>query len=150
MPWFVRSVMAVLAGCFAAFFHIKAIESLGLLIYPRPDGLDPARPETIVAYLKVIPTGAMLMVLLAWDLGTFAGSWLTARLAHEPKRNHGLVVGTLFLFAAWANLASLPHPTWFWAASLSTIPLMSFLGATVGSRKTRPLPVPAPVGGLDS
>jgi hypothetical protein len=143
MPQFTRSVMAVVAGCLAAYFHIGAIQALSRIIYPPPEGLDPAKPETMAAYMKVIPTGAMLMILLAWLVGTFAGSWLTARLAPEPKRNHGLIIGALFTIAAMASMVAIPHLAWFWVASLAAFLPVSYLGAALASPSRRPIPQPS-------
>jgi hypothetical protein len=142
-----RSVMAVVVGCLAAFFHIGAIESLNYLFYPLPEGLDPAKPETIVAYMKVIPTGALFVVLLAWMVGTFAGSWITTRLAPSPKRNHGLVIGALFLLAAIGNMSAIPHPLWFWVVSLASFMPVSYLGTYLASRGGKPVSQASELGG---
>ena len=136
----VRSVMAVLVGCVAAFFHIGAIESLNYLLYPPPEGLDPSKPETLAAYMKVIPTGALVIVLVAWMVGTFAGSWITSRLAPAPKRNHGLVIGVLLMLAAIGNMRAFPHPIWMWVVSLGSFLPVSYLGSMLAAPKGRPDP----------
>jgi hypothetical protein len=146
MSSLLRSVMAVVVGCLAAFFHIGAIESLNYLIYPPPEGLDMAKPETLAAYMKVIPTGALLVVLLAWMVGTFAGSWITTRLAPVPKRNHGLVIGALFLLAAIGNMSAIPHPLWFWVVSLASFMPMSYLGSYLASPTGKPSPQASDLG----
>jgi hypothetical protein len=147
MPSLQRSVIAVVVGCLAAFFHIGAIESLNYLLYPPPAGLDPAKPETLVAYMKEIPPGALLVVLLAWVVGTFAGSWITTRLAPIPKRNHGLVIGALFLIAAIGNMSAIPHPLWFWVVSLASFLPVSYLGAALAAPRSKPVSEPSDLGG---
>ncbi len=142
MPSTTRSVLAVVAGCLAAFFHIGAIEALSHIVYPLPTGLDPSRPETIVAYLKVIPAGALLMIGLAWAVGTFAGAWLAARLAPDAKWSHGMLIGAMFLLFTAGNLASYPHPAWFWALSLATILPAAYFGSGLGARSIEPAPSP--------
>jgi hypothetical protein len=147
MPSLSRSVMAVVVGCLAAFFHIMAIEALNLVLFPPPEGLDPNKPETVVAYMKEIPTGALLMVLLAWMVGTFAGSWITTRLAPVPKRNHGLVIGVLFMIAAIGNMRAIPHPPWFWVVSLASFLPVSYLGTALAAPRGKPAPEPSDLGG---
>jgi hypothetical protein len=142
-----RSFLAVVAGCLAAFFHIAAIQGVGLLIYPFPAGLDPARPETILAYLEVIPVGARLIDLLAWVVGTFAGSWVAARLAPNWRRAHGLLIGVLFTLPTLRTLTSIPHPAWFWALSLATVFPAACLGATLAGPVGEP--GPSPTGPVD-
>ena len=100
-----------------------------------------------MAYLKVIPTGALLTVRLAWAVGTFAGAWLAARLAPAAKRSHGMAIGALFLLFTAGNLAAFPHPAWFWALSLAAIQPAAFLGARLGARRSRPTPPRPPLAG---
>ena len=140
-----RSVMAVVVGCLAAFFHIVAIQSLSHLLYPLPEELDLERPETLVAYMKVIPTGACWWSC-SWLVGTFAGSWITTRLAPAPKRNHGLVIGAFFLIAAIGNMSSIPHPIWFWVVSLASLLPVSYLGAVLAAPRSKPVPQPSEQG----
>jgi hypothetical protein len=141
-----RSVMAVVAGCLAAFFHIGVIESLNYLLYPPPADLDFSRPEALVAYMKVIPTGALLVVLVAWLVGSFAGSWITARLAPSPRRNHGLVVGAFLMIAAIGNMSSIHHPIWFWVVSLATLMPASYLGAALAAPRSEAVAQPSELG----
>ena len=58
---------------------VSLVEMLGHMVYPPPEGLDPAHPETIIEAMKTMPGGALLAVVIAWILGAFAGS-ITATL----------------------------------------------------------------------
>ncbi len=98
-----RIVGALLAGLAAAIVMIVAIEFVSSRMYhPQP--------------VATMPPGAFGMILLGWFLGTFAGAFLAARIGRSAA--YGFVIGALLLGAAVTNMLMIPHPPWFWAASL--------------------------------
>jgi len=62
--------------------------------------------------IQTLPLGAFLMVLLAWALGTFAGSFVAARVACCAPIVHGMIISLLFLVAGIVNMLMIPHPVW--------------------------------------
>jgi hypothetical protein len=128
-----RSVLAVLGGAAVAFILIAAVELLGHRIYPLPADLDVNDPEALAGAMAKAPIGALLLVLLAWAVGTVAGAWVAARLSGRSHVLHGVIVGALLFAAAMANLLSFPHPIWFWIAAIALFFPCAYLGATLAA-----------------
>lgn len=129
-----RRVAPVVLGLFVAFALIVAAQLLGKLLYPPPPGLDPRDPVALAAFMSRVPTGMFLLVLLGWGLGTAAGTWTATRVG-TPLR--GWTVGALLLALGVSNLMALPHPAWFWVATLAVFPLAAFAGTRLGTRPAR-------------
>ncbi len=131
----IRSVLAVLVGAIVAGILIAVVEAIGHLVYPPPPGINPTDPESLRTALELVPVGALVSVLFAWGIGTFAGSWLAARIAGRSGLAHGMVVGLLMLAAGVANILMDPHPLWFWFPGVAVFPLTAWLGGRmVGGR----------------
>jgi hypothetical protein len=124
----IRSVLAVLAGSIVAGILIALVEMLGHQIYAPPPGIDPTDPESLRTAMESMPVGALVAVLIAWAIGTFAGSWLAARIAGRAGLAHGMGVGLLMLAAGVANMLMIPHPVWFWCLGVAVFPLAAWLG----------------------
>jgi hypothetical protein len=80
---------------------IAATELTDSKIYPLPPGVNPEDPTSLKAAMVDLPTGALLLVLLGWTVGTFARAWVTARRVDWAPIAHGLVLGARF--ASWAS-----------------------------------------------
>lgn len=112
----IRALLAVAAGIAAAFLGITLLLPLGHAIYPPPEGIDPADREAFAEIVAGMSTGALLMILLAYAMGTFFGAWLAARIARRPFP--AFLVGGVMMLAGMANLLSMPHPLWFMALGI--------------------------------
>lgn len=132
-----RSIVAVLAGMIVFAFLVMAIEAVGMMIFPPPPGTDMADPEAARAAMANAPMGSLLVVLLAWIVGTFAGAWTAARIARRAPVGHGLVVGVLGLAAAIANMLMIPHPIWFWVLGVAVFLPAAWLGARIAAAAGR-------------
>jgi hypothetical protein len=122
----VRSILAVLAGIVVALALVAAIEAGGHAAYPVPAGVDLTSPEQARAYMDGIPLGALLFVFAAWTCGAFGGALVAALLAKSRPMSHAGIVGGVVLAAAAANLAMLPHPTWFAVLGVAGIVVGAF------------------------
>ena len=128
---FIRAVGAVLAGIVAAGLLVFAIEMVSSRMYPLPPGVDVNDPTAVASHVANLPAGAFAFVLAAWTAGAFIGVWLATRMARSWVA--GVVVAILFLGASFANLYSLPHPTWFWAAAIVLIVVSAAVGLRLGT-----------------
>lgn len=125
----IRALLAVAAGIAVAFGGIALFQSLGHQLYPPPEGLDPSDPEAFAEIVGQMPVGALLMVLLAYALGTFCGAWLAARIAGRPFP--ALLVGGVMMLAGISNLAVIPHPLWFMVLSVLVFVPSAWLASRV-------------------
>ncbi|WP_066510494.1 hypothetical protein [Rufibacter sp. DG15C] len=129
-----KSIFAVLTGVVTGFLTIFLVELVAQQVYPVPSEVNLQDPEAMGTYLASAPMGSLMLVLLAYALGSFLGGMVAARLAKSRKMMHALLVGFLLLLACVANFYLLPHPIWFIISSVIIYPLMSFFGGAMGSR----------------
>jgi hypothetical protein len=131
-----RSILAILLGAVLAGVVIFAVESAGHLVYPPPEGLDFSDREAVRVFIAEAPAGALLLVLVAWAVGTFAGAWLAAWIAKRAQVLHALIIGVLFLAGAVVNMLMIPHPLWFWIPGvLLFLPSAAMGGLLAGGGK---------------
>jgi hypothetical protein len=131
-----RSVLAVLGGAVVAVVLIAIVEAVSSAIYPLPPGLDIHDHEAMRQHIDTLPIGAFLLVLAAWAIGSFGGSWVAARLATRVRLVHGLVVGALFLLAGIMTMLTIPHPWWMWVGGILALGGCSYLGARLAAAQT--------------
>jgi hypothetical protein len=136
MPSILRAILAVVAGVVVGFAVVMAIEMLSTVIFPLPEGVDPMDESAMREIMADIPTGAMVLVLAAWLLGTLAGVATAIRLHPARARWPGLVVAGLLAAATVANLLMLPHPVWMAVAAPAALIAGLLLGLRVGGRET--------------
>lgn len=124
-----RGFLALLAGMGVAFVLIGAVEIASAGLYPPPKDLNPADQEQMAAFVATLPTGAYLMILLAWTAGAIGGGFTAARLAGCCRPIHAGIIGLLLVAGALATMRQIPHPGWMWAAG----PLLIAGGTCLGS-----------------
>jgi uncharacterized protein YacL len=134
-----RSVLAVVLGLVAAFVAVLALNMVSYAVYPPPPGFDFNNPEALKSLASKMPVGALLFVLLAETAGAFVGPWVAARVARRSFFVHGLIVGTLFLLLDIRNLATLPHPLWFWIVSIAGAAIAAYFGSKLGACRRPPV-----------
>lgn len=127
MPALLRTTLALLAGLVVTFFTISAVEQLGHLLYRAPAGLDWQDSSAVTAYLKQLPVGALLLVLLGWLSGVFTGMTAATLIAGRCRGRFALTIGTVVLLGAVSNFYLLPHPWWLMVLSVITIPAVSVI-----------------------
>jgi MFS family permease len=130
----VKSILAVLTGLVVGFITIYLVELVSQQVYPLPAEVNLQDPEAMGTYMANAPAASLVLVLLAYALGSFLGGMVAARLATTKKMVHAIVVGVLLLLAGIANFYLLPHPIWFVISAVIIYPLMSFFGGAMGSR----------------
>ena len=130
-----RSILAVVLGVVIANVVIMGVHMVGTLIYPPPPGFDMHNPEAMREHMSTMPVPAFLWVALAHFLGTAAGVAFAAWMARRSPIP-ALVVGVLVLAGGIANQLMLPHPAWFWPVDLATYPLGTWLGLSIGRRRS--------------
>ena len=76
-----RGVAAIFLGFLAAAVIIVAVEVVGAVLYPFPEGVDPTDIEVCRAHIAQLPASAFLIGVVGWGLAVFASSWVATRLA---------------------------------------------------------------------
>jgi len=125
-------VLAVVLGLVLALALVIGVEVMSSIYHPLPPGLDPSDPEVIKGHVVRYPSGVLLLAGLGWGLTSFLSAWLATRLGSERHPAHGILVGSILLVAAIANMLMLPYPMWFWILNLVVFPAAFCLGAMLG------------------
>lgn len=136
----IRSTFAVIAGFVAASAIMMLVESInGRILYPdlgkRAEGVRDI--EEIKAIMASAPTGALVVVLFGWALGSTAGGFLATWISPTPRHRRAIVIGALLTLAGIANNLMLPPPIWFWIATFVIFLPFAYLGSRIA-----PQPMP--------
>lgn len=116
----IKKIGIVLLGIIVANVLIFGVQSIGHKIYPPAIDLTTLTPEQWKAYVASLPLGALLMVWVAYLVGSLVSGYMVGKMG---KQEFGLkaaywVGGILSVFGI-INLFMIPHPIWF--AILTTI-----------------------------
>ena len=130
-----RSALAVILGVAAGVVVIFIVEYLSHMVYPPPAGLNMQDPEVLKTLLANASIGALLLVALAWAAGSFAGSWLAARVARQSQLRCALIVGGLLMIAGISEMLMIPHPIWFWVLGTVVFIPVAYLGGRLATRR---------------
>jgi MFS family permease len=132
----VRKILAVIAGLVVANVLLALLEMAGMKVFPPPPGTDFSNPESLRAAMTQMPLTALIWVLAAQVIGTFAGAWVAARIGRTAQVKLALIVGVVETLGAIVNMLMIPHPAWFWIGSLLLLIPASLLGGRLGKSKT--------------
>ena len=113
-----KNILSVIAGIMVAFMLFGGIEKLSHQIYSLPKDLDPNDSEVMKVFMSQIPVGALVMILLAYIVGSFGGGLITGLIASEKRTQMGITTGVVLLILGISNLIMIPHPLWFSIASI--------------------------------
>ena len=128
-----RSILAVLAGCFDAGLVTLVLEGLGHWIFPPPPGVDFSDHAAVAKIMDQLPLGALVFVLAGWSVGTAVGAATAAWLAPGAAIVPGLIVGLVMLTLGVTTMLIIPHPAWFWVAAVTLTPALAWFGAKIGA-----------------
>jgi hypothetical protein len=121
--------VALVLGVIVAVVLIQVVEMVMYVVYVRPLGVDLNDPEALKTIITSLPSGAFVLLLVGWAVGTFAGAFLAAWVARRARMVHGLVIGCLFLLGAITTMRAIPHPWWVWICALVLFVPAAWLGA---------------------
>ena len=152
----VRSIVAVVVGWVLSGIVIFAIQMVNTIAY-APGGGKPIvermedmkkmteDPQAMKAYAESLPVTALLVVLLAWQIGVFIGGGVSALIAGRAQMLHAGIIGGLVLAATVFNFINMKrqydfsHPDWMIiAALLLPLPASLLAGKLVSLRSPSP------------
>ena len=107
----VRLVLGAVIGVIAGVAVIAALESIGHVIFPPPEGVNIKDPEVLKSIMDQIPLGAKISVLIAWGGGVLVGG-IVARVIAQGKAPAASIVGLVLLALAGVTMVQIPHPIW--------------------------------------
>lgn len=124
-------ILPVVAGLLVGWTVIWILEAVNHQIYPPPADLEYNNKEAITAYMETLPTGAFVLLFVAWMIGAFAGGTVGALVNKKAWKNTSIIIGVIMALGSIVNMTMIPHPTWLMVvASIGYVP-MAYLGAKI-------------------
>ena len=134
-----RSLVVIVLGFVVAVAIITAVDYFDFKIFPLPLWAHFRDPATVRAAVPLIPAPALAIVLCGWFLGTFAGCWLTIRLAARHHALHGTIVGLFLLAGGIADIAfSASPPAWYWIMGIAVYPAAILMAIRLSPHALQP------------
>lgn len=129
-----RNILAVTAGVVVAAALMMACEYANSLLYPFPDGLDVYDAEQVRSFAAAMPLSALALVAIGWTVGSFAGGFVTTRIAQTPSPTPAQITGLVLTAFGAVNAWMIQNPAWFHWGGLPVFLLFAMLGERVGRR----------------
>ena len=125
-----RLIASVVVGVIVGGLVIGFVEWLSSLVYPLPENMDLMDQEALQAYISELPFGALLFIILAWALGSFAGGVVSKIIVMKPTWP-SVLTGIILMGLAVLNMIFISHPIWFWIAGLLPMLPLAYLGGKI-------------------
>ena len=121
----VKNILAVVAGCAVAMVVNGSLISLGYVLNPLPEGVDPNDMDSLGAAMKNFGIKEFIMPFLAHALGSLAGAFVATKIGVSNHLKLALIVGAFHLLGGITAAYMLPAPITFEAFDLlvSYIPM---------------------------
>jgi len=123
-----RNIVGVIIGIFVAGLIIWTVQSVNIRLYPLPESIDINDQDQMREYMKIVPSGALIMVLLSHILGALGGAWVGCIIADRFYLKISMIIAGFLLVMGIINLLMLPHPVWFMIADIPSY----MIGALIG------------------
>src|SRR5436190_24042466 len=126
-----RKILAVVVGFIvaSAVFMIFEMANSMVMAPPSPEVMkDRAK---LAEYMANGPTLAVIVVLIGYIIGSFAGGFIVTKMGRRwsPGATLAIIVGSLLTLAMVANIMSVPgQPLWFIIASFVTFIPVTLIG----------------------
>lgn len=104
-------IFGTIAGVVVAFAAVYGLETLGHQLFPVAGATDVSTKAQLEAFMKAMPLGGLVFVLISWVGGAFAGA-TTGLIASGRRRIAGVIPAALVLTATIVTLMMIPHPLW--------------------------------------
>ncbi len=132
-----RNIVGVIIGIFVAGLIIWTVQSINIRLYPLPEELDLNDHEQMKEYMKVMPAGAYVMVILSHLLGALGGAWVGCIIADRFYLKLSLIIAAFLLVMGLINLLMLQHPVWFMIADIPSYAIGALIGHKLYTSTTK-------------
>lgn len=136
-----KNILAVIAGVIAAVIVIFIVEAISNMLFPPASKIDMENPEEVRKMIENAPAGALIVVIIGWAIGSFAGGLVATIISNKNKSTYALIVGTLLMISGIINLMMFTHPIWMWIFGLGVNLPFAYLGYRFVSKRTISQPV---------
>lgn len=113
-----KNILIFILGWILGSAVNMGILSLGGILIPLPEGVDPADMESIKANIHLYEFRHFIPMFLAHAMGTLIGAFIVAKFAASQHFNLAIFIGGFFLLGGIAMAIMIPAPLWVEAADL--------------------------------
>ena len=107
-----KKIMALVGGVVVGFIMVIVFEYINHLIFPPPADMDPMDIESVKAFMKEIPVGALIGIWFGWMISAFIAGFVSGKIDKINWKNNGYIIATVLLVASIVNMYLIPHPIW--------------------------------------
>ena len=122
-----RTLLGLAAGLAVAIVTVMIVETVGNQLFPPPNDFD-----MTLASAEALPFKTLVWPVLAWFLGSLAGSALAVYVSGQAWT--GWAVAALVLAGTIFNFAMIAHPLWVMIAGGIAPILGGWLGQQLAGR----------------
>lgn len=130
-----KKIIAAFLGFSIAVVVIYLLELMAHEIYVPPSGTDFTDRDAVGVYVAGLPTGAFLLILFAFAMGSVVGGAIATAVAGKNDARPAWVVGVLLTVAGAINVFWVAHPLWFAIVSMLIFLPFTWLGGRLVQRK---------------
>lgn len=134
-----RNIAAVILGWLLGSVVNMGLITVGPMLIPPPEGVDPADMESLKANIHLFQPKHFVFPFLAHALGTLVGALVAFKVAGSRKAVFAWVIAIFFFAGGIAVNMMIPGPVWFSVLDIvgAYIP-MGWLAVRIGSKKSAP------------
>jgi len=125
-----KNAFAIAVGLVVGGLVIFLLYILGPQFFTFPKGANPMDPESIKQNMHLIPTGAMVLVIVAHFFGIVGGMLASTAVSEESLLPAYIVSGIIILFSIVSSFA-MSHPTWSVIVGIISVIGAFFVGRMV-------------------
>lgn len=130
-----RNLFAVFAAIFATMIVVTFVSMANArFVYPPPAGVNLDDVAAANAFIAGMPFAALLLLVLAWAGGAFAGGFVAAKLAGSGRTPLAVLIGLLVSAGVVHSATTVVHPQWVVVAGVGLPPLLAWLGGWLAQR----------------
>ncbi|MFD2823300.1 hypothetical protein ACFS5M_06440 [Lacinutrix iliipiscaria] len=125
-----RNAFAVTVGLVVAGLVVFLLYILGPQFFTFPDGANPMDPDSIKQNMHLIPSGAMVLVIVAHCFGIIGGMLASTAVSEKSLLPAYIVSGIIILGSIGSSFV-MSHPTWSIFAGMISVIGAFFIGRKV-------------------
>ena len=111
-----RAILGLLGGLVAGAVATGVFALIGGLLYPSDVGINPSRPQEIIAAFAGLPMGAKIAMILSWFAGALVGAAVAKLIVRQGWA--AWTVAALFALYVLVTVLILPMPGWMQAVAI--------------------------------
>lgn len=129
-----RNTFAIAVGLVVAGLVVFLLYILGPQFFTFPQGANPMDPDSIKQNMHLIPTGAMILVIVAHFFG-IVGGMIASTAVSETSLIPAYIVSGIIILGSIGGSFAMSHPTWSVITGIIAVIAAFFVGRMAAINK---------------